>query len=211
MIRQLQLEGKLGVPWGVGAVALVFAILRATRVLSPQDEHVWAAWLAFLEGGFPLTFPLLTFALLEREKAWRTLEVLAATPYRKALLLAERYLIVLVLLSLTMVAAVRPQEYLLLIAPGLALGGLTLMGGLMLGEDVGLALGLGWWGASFVVGVARAELLERGILSWILLGLSENLPPAAIAVRKWAHFGMGLGFFLIALVVAEYKRSWQVR
>lgn len=169
-------------------------------------------WISFLEFIFPILFPLLTFGLLEQEKRWRTLEVMVATPRRKAAIFLVRFLILLFPLFLAVAAAVRPGEYLLLMAPGLALGGTALFGGLILGEETGLGLALGWWGFSFAIGVTRAELLKTGVQSWILLILTGSpLSLSELLIRKWAHLGIGLFLIFLALAMVEWKRSWPPR
>lgn len=169
-------------------------------------------WIYFLEFTFPVLFPVLAFGLLEQEKRWRTLEVMVAAPKRKATILIVRYLILLFPLFLAAAAAVRAQEYLLIMAPGLALGGTAFLFGLILGEEMGLGLALGWWGFSFAIRMARPLLLKTGIQSWIFLIISgAPLSPSESLIRKWAHLGMGLFLILLALAVAEWKRSWSPR
>jgi hypothetical protein len=137
---------------------------------------------------------------------------MVAAPRRKAAIFLVRYLILLLPLFLAVAAAVRPQEYLLLMAPGLALGGAALLFGLILGEETGLGLALGWWGFSFAIGVTRPELLKSGISSWISLILTGSpLSPSEFLLRKWAHLGIGIFLLVLALGVAERKRSWQAR
>ncbi len=212
MIRYLLSEGKITLPWGIFLVPPFLAILRLTKAVSPEVPEVWIGWVSFLEFVFPLLFPLLVFTLLEQEKRWHALEVMVATPRRKATVFFVRYLILLFPLFLAAAAAVRPREYPLLVAPGLALGGTAFLGGLILGEETGLGLALGWWGLSFAIGVARAELLKTGIQSWFLLILSGSpLSFPELLPRKWTHLSMGLFLFLLALAVAERKRSWPPR
>lgn len=206
MIRYLLFEARISVPWGIWIVPGLFAILRLTGAIWPEG------WLPLLEFVFPILFPLLTFTLLEQEKRWRTLEVMVAAPRRKAAIFLVRYLILVFPLFLVVAAAVRPGEYLLLMAPGLALGGAALLFGLILGEETGLGLALGWWGVSFAIGVARAEFLKTGLQSWVLLILTgAPLSPSEIFLRKWAHLGIGLLLILLALGGVERKRSWRTR
>jgi hypothetical protein len=212
LIRYLISEAKIAVPWGFLLVPLLIAILRLTKVVSPEVPEAWRGWISFLEFTFPILFPLLTFGLLEQEKRWRTLEVMVATRKHKAPIFLVRYSLLLFPLFLAVAAAVRPGEYLLVMAPGLALGGAALLLGLILGDETGLGLALGWWGFSFAIAVARPELLSSGPFSWIVLTLTgAPLSPSAILLRKWVHFGAGLVFFFLALAVAERKRTWSAR
>ena len=212
MIQKLFLELKITAPWGALGVAVFLGILRLTEAISPTDPEVWSGWVSFLEIAFPLLPPLLLFTLLEREKSWRTLETLATTPYRKAWVFLERYLIVMLAVFLGVVAGVRPQEYLVLMGSGLALGGMALVGSLVFGEEIGLALSLGWWGFSLALAVAKPDLLGAGTASWFFLILSRSpLLPAEVALRRWGHLGMGLALLLFALGIAERKRSWHSR
>lgn len=212
MIRYLYSEAKLAVPWGIFVLSFLLAVLRLTKVVSPEVPEVWTGWISFLEFTFPVLFPLLTFGLMEQEKRWRTLEVLVAAPQRKAAVFFVRYLNVLFPLFLAAAAAVRPREYLLLTAPGLALGGLSLLVGLAWEEEMGLGVALAWWGVSFALAITRPELLSHGVASWLLLVLfSSPLSPQEVLLRKWVHFGIGITFLLLSLVAAEYKRSWRPR
>lgn len=212
MIRYFLSEARIALPWGVLLLPVFLAILRSTKVVSPEYPGEWAGWIAFLEFVFPVIFPLLAFTILEHEKRWRTFEVMVATPKRKAAVFLVRYLIVLFPLFLAVAAAVRPKEYLLLMAPGLVLGGTALLGGMILGEETGFGLALGWWGFSFAIWVARAELLKSGVSSWILLILTGSpLSSSELLLRKWAHLGIGFFLILLALAVAEWKRSWSPR
>lgn len=212
MIRYLLSEARIAVPWGIFLLPLFLAILRLTKVVSPEWPGTWMGWISFLEFIFPVLFPLFSFTLLEQEKRWRALEVMVATPKRKAAIFLVRYLIVLFPLFLAVAAAVRPREYLLLMAPGLALGGAGLLGGLILGEETGLGLSLGWWGFSFAIGVVRTELLKTGVASWALLIIARSpLSPSELLLRKWAHLGAGLAFLFLAMLVAERKGAWKPR
>jgi len=212
LIRYLLFETRIAVPWGVFLLPVLFAILRLTKAVSPEVPGMWAGWISFLEFIFPIIFPLFAFTLLEQEKRWRALEVMVATPKRKAAIFLVRYLILLFPLFLAVAAAVRPREYLLLMAPGLALGGAALLGGLILGEETGLGLALGWWGFSFAIWVARTELFKTGVASWALLIITPSpLSPSEVLLRKWAHLGAGLVFLFLAMLVAERKRAWKPR
>lgn len=212
MTRYLLSEIRIAVPWGILLLPLFLAILRLTKVVSPESPGTWVEWISFLEFIFPVLFPLFSFTVLEQEKRWRTLEVMVTTPKRKAAILSVRYLIMLFPLFLAVIAAVRPQEYLLLMAPGLALGGAGLLGGLTLGEETGLGLSLGWWGFSFASRLARPELLRTGVTSWVLLIVAQSpLSPAEILLRKWAHLGASFVFIVLAMLVAERKRTWKPR
>ncbi|MBC7093236.1 hypothetical protein H5T53_04425 [Candidatus Bipolaricaulota bacterium] len=208
MIRYLSYEVRLALHPAVWLLPSLFAILRLTGVIRPEST----GWLGFLEVMFPLLFPLLSFSLLERERNWRTLEVWVATPWRKAAALLVRYLSTLLPLFLTVVAAVRPEDYLLILSPGLLLGGLSLLFGLALGEEVGLGIGLAWWGVSFALGVTRPQILAHEVASWFLLMLSNApLSPQQVLSRKWMHLGMGLLLLLLASASADHKRSWKPR
>ena len=206
MIRYLVYEVRLALHPAIWLLPGFLAILRLTGAIQPKS----GGWLGFLEIMFPLLFPLLSFSLLAQEKNWNTLEVWASTPRRKAISLLVRYLVVLFPLFATAVAAVRPEDWLLLLAPGLLLGGFTLAVGLALGEEVGLGAGLSWWGVSFILAIARPELLSRGVTSWLLLSPS-SLSMEELILRKWVHLGAGLLLVLLALEVAERKRSWKLR
>ncbi len=212
MIQKLFLELKITAPWGALGAAVFFGIMRLTGVTSPTDSGAWSGWVSFLEIVFPLLPPLLIFTLLEREKSWRTLETLVTTPYRKGWVFLGRYLIVMLAVFLGVAAGVRPQEYLVLLGPGLVLGGMALVGGLVFGEEIGLALSLGWWGFSLALAVAKPDLLGAGTASWFFLILSSSpLLPAEVALRRWGHLGVGLALLLFALGIAEHKRSWHSR
>lgn len=212
MIRYFITEARIALPWGILLLPPFFAILRLTKVVSPEVPEIWVGWISFLEFIFPIIFPLLVFGLLEQEKRWRALEVMVATPRRKAAIFLVRYLILLFPLFLAVAAAVRPEEYLLLMAPGLALGGVTLLVGLAWDEEIGLGMGLAWWGGSFATAMVKGELLGHPIASWFFLILrSAPLSPEAFSLHKWAHLGAGFLLSLLALGVAELKRSWRAR
>jgi len=206
VIRYLVYEVRLALHPAIWLLPGFLAILRLTGVIQPKS----GGWLGFLEVMFPLLFPLLSFSLLAQEKNWNTLEVWASTLRRKAISLLVRYLVVLFPLFATAVAAVRPEDWLLLLAPGLLLGGFTLAVGMALGEEVGLGAGLSWWGVSFILAIGRPELLSRGVTSWLLLSPS-SLSVEELILRKWVHLGAGLLLVLLALEVAERKRSWKLR
>lgn len=209
VMHTLLFELKVLRPWGSLIIAGLMGIIRISKVVSPKDPATWAGWIFFLEFVYPVLLPLLVFTFLEHEKNWRTWETLITVPYRKAWVLLERYLIVVLAAFAGVMAGVRPQEYPALLAPGLALGSLALLGGLAFGEEAGLGISLSWWGISFVVAIAKPELLHSGIANWGLLILSASpLSTAEIMLRKWCHLGIGLVFLLFALVLAEHKRSW---
>ncbi len=110
---------------------------------------------------------------------------MVVTPYRKAWIFLGRYLLVMFVVLSVVAVGVRPQEYLLLMAPGLALGGITFFGGLVLGEEIGLGLSLGWWGLSFTLAVARLDLLKFETATWFLLILSHvPLSPAEVMLEE---------------------------
>lgn len=208
MIRYLFYEARLAIHPAVWILPCLLGILRLTRVIQPKS----GGWLAFLEVMFPLLFPLLSFSLLAQEKNWKTLEVWVSTPRRNAISLLVRDLVVLFPLFATAVAAASPEDWLFIIAPGLLLGSFTLAVGLALGEEIALALGLSWWGVSFILAITRPKLLGHGALSWLLLMLSSSsLSPQEVILRKWAQLGVGLISLLLALGVAEHKRTWKSR
>jgi len=208
-IRYLSWEARLAVHPGIWILPMLFAVLRLTGVIWNPGA---IGWLIFLEVVFPLLFPLLAFSLLGREKNWRALAVFAATPRRKAGVFLIRYLAVLIPLVLTVVAAVRPDTYLLLIAPGLLLGGTALFLGLLAGEEMGLGVALAWWGFSFVILQLGTQIFQHRILSLFpLILVGSPLTPQAILTRKVTHLIAGLVLTVLALLVAEYKRTWSGR
>jgi len=212
MTRYLLYEAKLFTPWGLLLLPLFVGILRVTGVFSPEEPETWIGWLSFLEYSYPVLFPLLFFNLLNREKQWRSLEVMVATPRKKGVIFLIRSLLFLLLLALVAFVAVRPQEYLWVLAPGLALGGVALFSGLFLGEEIGLGISLCWWGFSFALAVAGSGLPNTGPTSWFVLFLTRlGLTPAELLQRKWAHLGAGLVFLTLAFALTDYKRSWRVR
>ncbi|MFN3346902.1 MAG: hypothetical protein ACK42E_03720 [Candidatus Bipolaricaulaceae bacterium] len=209
MIRYLVCETKIAVPWGIFLVPFFFAVLRLTKAVSPEEPMVWEGWISFLEFVLPILFPVFSFTLLDQEKRWRTVEVMVATRRRKATVFLVRYLAMVFSLFCAVIAAVQPKEYILLLAPGLALGGMALLFGFVFGEETGLGLALGWWCFSIGLRVARNELLKSGVQSWVLLTLfGSALPRSELLLRKWAHLGIGVFLTLLALTVAEWKRSW---
>lgn len=212
MIRYLFYEAKLSVPWGLLLLSVFVSILRLTKAFSPEVPEIWVGWVVFLEFVYPVLFPLLMFTILEREKQWHTLEVLVGTPKKKGMIFLFRSLFVLLLLVLVAIAAVSPAEYLVIIAPGLALGSVTFLFGLFLGEEVGLGLSLAWWGSSFLSVLTGRLLSSFHAISWFVLLLSTSgLPRNELFVRKLAHLGVGLFLFAMAFTLADLKRSWFVR
>ena len=118
----------------------------------------------------------------------------------------------LIPLVLTVVAAVRPDTSLLLIAPGLLLGGTALFLGLLAGEEMGLGAALAWWGFSFVILQLGTQIFQHRILSLFpLILVGSPLTPQAILTRKVTHLIAGLVLTVLALLVAEYKRTWSGR
>ena len=204
MIRYLVYEARLALHPAIWLLPGFLAILRLTGVIQPKS----GGWLGFLEVMFPLLFPLLSFSLLSQEKNWNTLEVWASTPRRKSVSLFVRYLVVLSPLFSTAIAAASSEDWLFLIAPGLLLGGFTLVVGLIFGEEVGVGTGISWWGVSFILAIARPELLSGGVASWLLL-FPSSLSLEELILRKWAHLGLGLLLFALALSIVESKRSWK--
>jgi len=205
VIRYLFYEVKIAGNFWTWLLPVFFAILRLTGVI----RHPNLSWLAFLEFVYPIPFPLLAYTILEREKAGKTLETLIATPQRKGPVFFWRYLILTMPFFCSLVVIAHPKGGLLLLAPALLLGGSTLTLGLALGEEVGLGLGLGWWGISFVFGVTRPRLLGQGVASWFLLALLPSpLPLQEVLLRKWVHLGAGVFLLLLALALTDRKRSW---
>ncbi len=208
MIRYLIWEARIAVPPGIWLLPILLAVLRLSGVIWPEDK----GWLLFLEFVYPILLPLLTFTILEREKNWRTLEVLVAAPRRKAQIFLARLLYVAVPLFCTAVAATTPGKWLLLLAPGVVLGAVALLVGLPTEEEVGLGAALAWWGASFVIAIAQRELLGHPVAGWFfLILLPAPLTPNELLLRKWAQLGAGLALLFVALVVADHKRSWRPR
>lgn len=208
MIRYFLYEVKIAGNFGAWLLPIFFAILRLTGVIWQPGNP---AWLAFLEFVYPIPFPLLAYTSLEGEKARKTLEVLVAAPRRKGPVFFLRYFFLTMPFFCTLVAIAHPGDWLLLLAPGLLLGGFTLATGLALGEEVGLGLGLAWWGVSFVFAAARPQLLGHGVASWLLFIFSASpLSPQEVFLRKWVHLGMGLLLLLLTLTLADRKRSWKL-
>lgn len=208
MSHYLLSEIRLAIHPALWLLPCLIAILRLTGVIWQPDEE---GWLVFLEVVFPLLFPLLSFSLLEREKNWHTLEVMITAPRRKAAILLIRYLVILFLLFLTAVAAVRPRNYLLLFAPGLLLGSTTLIVGILRDEEVGLGMGLFWWGFSLLASMQGLELYRHPILKlFILLLLPSPLSSHELLIWKCAHLAAGSFLLFAALAVAEWKRSWKL-
>ncbi|MCD5415707.1 hypothetical protein LR032_01140 [Candidatus Bipolaricaulota bacterium] len=76
----------------------------------------------------------------------------------------------------------------------------------------GLGAALAWWGLSFAVPIVHAEILQHRVVGWLaLMLLRALLSPDALLTRRWVHLAAGLVLFLLALLVAEYKRSWSRR
>ncbi|MGQ9477845.1 MAG: hypothetical protein ACUVRH_05095 [Candidatus Bipolaricaulia bacterium] len=209
MIHYLVSEIRINVPLVLWPLSVLLAILRLTGVIHQPTAR---GWLMFLESMFPLLFPLLSFSLLEREKNWHTLEVTIATSRPKGLIFLVRYLVMLVALLAMAVAMVRPGDYLLLLAPGVLLGATALAIGLILGEEVGLGVGLSWWGFSLLAPMWGSEIYEHPIARLFILQLLQApLSPQEFFIRKWAHLAAGCLLLFFALAVAEWKRSWKFR
>jgi len=134
-------------------------------------------------------------------------EVLVAAPRRKAGVLLVRLLYVAAPLFCTAVAATTPGEWLLLLAPGVALGAVALLVGLWWEEEVGLGTALAWWGASFVVAIGQTELLGHPVASWFfLILLPAPVTPEGLFLRKWAQLGAGLVLLFLALAACVRTR-----
>lgn len=208
MIRYLVTEAKIAVHPGIWLLPTLLAVLRFSGVIwRPEGE----GWLLFLEFVYPILFPLLVFSTLEQEKNWRTLEVLVAAPNRKAGVFLVRLLYVAVPLFCTAVAATTPVKWLLLVAPGVALGAVALFAGLLWEEEVGLGAALAWWGASFIIAVTQRELLGHPVASWFLLILvPSTFTPNGLLLRKWVHLGAGILLLLLAILVADRRRTWRL-
>lgn len=209
MIRHLLYEVKIaGNFWG-WLLPVFFAILRLTGVIWQPGNP---AWLAFLEFVYPVPFALLAYTVLEGERARKTLEVLIAAPRRKGPVFFLRWLALTMPFLCTLTAVSYPGDWLPTLAPGLLLGGFSLTMGLALGEEVGLGIGLAWWGVSFVFAAARPQLLAHGVASWFLLILSSSpLSSQQVLSRKWVHLGVGLLLLLLMVALADRKRSWKLR
>jgi len=206
-MRYLLAEAKIALPWGVLLVVLAVVILRLTKVVSPELPNTWDGWVAFLEFVYPVLLPLLVFNLLEQDKRWRTREIMAVAPRRKSVIYLVRTAIVALPVFLVAVAAVRPQEYLFLLAPGLALGGLCLLVGIVWNEEMGLGLALGWWGIS--VAALIAGVGAGGVGRWLLLVQgTAALAPGEPSMPKWFHLGLGCALIVLALIMAERRRTW---
>lgn len=209
MISYLFYEAKIAGSFWAWLLPVFFAILRLTGVIGQPGNP---GWLVFLEFVYPVPFPLLAYMVLEREKAGKTLETLIATPQRKGQVFLLRYLIAIMPFLCTLVVIAHPKDGLLLLAPAILLGGSTLTMGLALGEEMGLSLGLAWWGISFVFGVAKPGLLGHKVASWFLLVLLPSpLSLQEVLLRKWVHLGAGLLLLLFTLAFADRKGSWRLR
>jgi hypothetical protein len=196
VIRYL-LEARIAVHPGIWILPGLLAFLRLAGAIWPEG------WLPALESVYPITYPLLTFSLLEQEKRWHTLEVLVATPRCKASVLLLRLLAVVVPLFCTATAAARPGNWLLVLAPGIILGAVALLIGLLWEEEIGLTVALAWWGISFTVSITQGELIGHPVANWFLLILlPAPLAPEALLLRKWAHLGTGLFLFLLCVLIA---------
>lgn len=206
MMSYLAYEVKLSAPWWLLLLSVLMGILRLTKAFSPEVPDMWRGWVSFLESFYPALFPLLMFEVLKQEKRWRTYEVMVSTPKRKGLIFLVRAILFVVLLVVSVFIAVRPAEYLAITAPGIFLAGITLCLGLFCGEEIGLGTGLGWWGLSFAIAIARRPL--SGFLSWFMLVISgSGLSQGELLARKWAQLGVGLFLFSLVFVLADYKRS----
>ena len=187
VIRYLLLETRIAVHPGVWIAPGLLLVLRLLGVIQPEG------WLAPLEIVYPIIYPVLAHHLLEQEKRWRTLEVLAASPRCGASALVVRYL--LMTLPLFAVAAVvsHPKHWPLLLASGIGLGAIALLVGLLWEEEIGLTVALAWWSTSFAASMTGSEVLSHPVVSWFLcILLRSSLTPEEILVRKWAQIGAAI-------------------
>lgn len=206
-MRYLLAEARIAVPWGILLVGAGCAILRLTTLVSPAFPRIWTGWLGFLEFVYPVLLPLLVFNLLEQDKRWRTRELMAAAPRRKSAIYLVRTGIVTLPVFLVAAAAVRPPEYLFLVAPAVALGGVCLLVGIAWSEEIGLGVALGWWGISIAALIAGAG--TGGVTRWLLLVQgTAALAPGEPGGGKWFQLALGCALLLLALIAAERRRTW---
>ncbi|MEN3011076.1 MAG: hypothetical protein ABDI20_09015 [Candidatus Bipolaricaulaceae bacterium] len=208
MIEHLLAEVKLSISWGLVLVTMVVGALRLAAAFSSEVAQTWVLLVPVLKFLFPALFPFALFQLLEREKGWRTLEVLAATPKRKASVFGLRAGLSLapaVLATMTL----RPSELLAVLASGLALGGLCLVVSVLAGEEVGFGLSLAWWGSSLAL--SFQALGNPRLLSWFMLFDCIPLSPKELFMRRVVHLSAGLFLLGLGLALADHKRSWSAR
>ncbi len=187
MIRYLLLETRIAVHPGVWIAPGLLLALSLSGVIQPER------WLAPLEIVYPIIYPVLAHRLLEQEKRWRTLEVLAATPRWGAAALVVRYLLMtLPLLAVTAVVS-HPKHWPLVLAPGIGLGAIALLVGFLWEEEIGLTVTLAWWSASFAASMTESGLLSHPVVSWFLcILLRSSLTLEEILVRKWTQIGAAI-------------------
>lgn len=207
-IPYLLREGWLATTRAGWGIPPLLAILRLTGIFRPGSS----SWILFIELAIPVLFALFVSSLLSRERHWKTLEILIATPRRQALLLLIRFSWNLLWLLLAVVAALQPADYLTVIAPALLLGGTALIVALLFTDEIGIGAALLWWGFSFIEVVWRPIGDHTGVAGWFFLATSRTVMPLDdFLLRKWVHLAIGLVLLLLALLVAEYKRSWSSR
>lgn len=212
MTPRLCTETKIS-PWGGSSLlAIGVALFRLAGLLAPAAAETWDLWAESLDPLLPALFPLTLFQLLEREKVWRTLEVLVAVPTPKRVVLATRTALTLLPLVLVVVVAVPPGRYLAVVGPGLVLGGACLTLSLLGSEEIGLVGSLAWWGASLALLFRGPAETDPRILRWLTLFYPEALVPSReLLVRRLGHLALGgllLGF---GAILADLKRSWSPR
>ncbi|MCS7240851.1 MAG: hypothetical protein NZ651_06375 [Candidatus Bipolaricaulota bacterium] len=209
MIRYVLTEGKISISLSFVLFAGIVGVLRLAAVFSPDMAETWAVWVSALEVLFPALFPLVFFQLLEREKGWRTLDVLVATPRRKAIVFGVRTMLSIFPMIAVVMVAVPPSKYLAVLAPGLSLGGLCFAAGILMEEEIGLGASLAWWGISLAFLFRDLPFGDPRLLSWFVLLLSRApLSPEELLMRRVAHLSVGLVLLGLSTVLADIKRSW---
>jgi len=106
-------------------------------------------------------------------------------------------------------AAIRPGDRLLVLPTGILLSGVTLLVGLVVGSEIGLAVALGWLGLSFAASLGVRGILTNPFASWFLLILGgAPLSPLALALRKAVHLGTGVGLIVVCALLLG-RRCWR--
>ena len=200
-MRRILFEARIAVPLGVWAIPLLFAVMRVAGA-------IWVeGWVPLMALVFPVPFPLLAVRLLDQERRRRTSEVLIAAPGAKPAVLATRIVAVLLPLFAVAAASTRPQDWILVLPGGVLLAGFSLLVGLLVGSEVGLAVALGWWGFSSAAALGLPALLTSPLARWLLLS-SVATSLDELHVRNVAHLGCGL--VLLAVCSLLYgRRSWR--
>lgn len=212
MNLRLCAETKIS-PWeGSSLLAIVVALVRLAGLFSPDVAETWALWADFLDPFLPALFPLTLFQLLEREKVWRTLEVLVVVPRPKRVVLATRSALAFLPLILLVVVAVPPGRYLAVLGPGLVLGGACLILGLLESEEIGLVGSLAWWGVSLALLFRGPVETDPRILRWLSLFYPEALLSSReLLIRRLGHLALGVLLLGLGAILADLKRSWSPR